>query len=256
LIPGFIEVIKSGDPLAGAFEENLGKMKLYTWRGPERIIDPSVDIAGVGWIIANEWFPYQRPSFVTPPFAGYISGHSTFSRAASEVLTLLTGDEYFPGGMGIFDIPKDEFLKFEKGPSESFQLQWATYRDASDQTSLSRIWGGIHPPIDDIPGRILGKKIGLEAFAFAETYFTREIGLEGVLYPNPANEELTVFYITEEPTNLYVYDILRRIVIASPATFDSDNRYTIDVSALSQGLYFVVLQQKDKNVWVSKLMKD
>ncbi|PKA82276.1 putative secreted protein (Por secretion system target) [Ulvibacter sp. MAR_2010_11] len=256
LIPGYIEVIKAGDPLVGAFEENLGKMKLYTWRGPDRIIDPSIDIAGVGWIIANEWFPYQRPSFVTPPFAGYISGHSTFSRAASEVLTLLTGDEYFPGGMGTFDIPKDEFLKFEKGPSTNFQLQWATYRDASDQTSLSRIWGGIHPPIDDIPGRILGEEIGLEAFTFAETYFTKKIGMEGVLYPNPANEQLTVFYETEVPTNLYIYDILRRIVIASPATFDADHRFTVDVSALSQGMYFVVLQQKDKNIWVQKLMKD
>lgn len=31
-------------------------------------------------------------------------------------------------------------------------LEWATYRDASDQCSLSRIWGGIHPPTEDVPG--------------------------------------------------------------------------------------------------------
>ena len=30
-----------------------------------------------------------RPSFVTPPFAGYVSGHSTYSRAGVEVLTLV-----------------------------------------------------------------------------------------------------------------------------------------------------------------------
>ena len=42
--------------------------------------------------------PHQEAvEFVTPPFAGYISGHSTFSRAAAEVLTLLTGDPFFPG---------------------------------------------------------------------------------------------------------------------------------------------------------------
>ena len=61
--------------------------------------------------------------------------------------------------MGTFDVYTNDFLKFEVGPSMDFQLQWATYRDASDQTSLSRIWGGIHPPIDDIPGTIIGEKI-------------------------------------------------------------------------------------------------
>ena len=45
------------------------------------------EIGGVGWIRAVEWVPYQRATFVTPPFAGYVSGHSTFSRAAAEVLT-------------------------------------------------------------------------------------------------------------------------------------------------------------------------
>jgi hypothetical protein len=75
-------------------------------------------------------------------------------------MTLLTGDEYFPGGMGEFHAKKNEYLVFEEGPSVDVALQWATYRDASDQCSLSRIWGGIHPPIDDIPGRIIGMKIG------------------------------------------------------------------------------------------------
>ena len=50
-------------------------------------------------------------------------------------------------------------------------LQWATYRDAADQCSLSRIWGGIHPPADDIPGRRIGEQIGVRAFNLAEEYF-------------------------------------------------------------------------------------
>jgi hypothetical protein len=100
-----------------------------------------------------------------------VSGHSTYSRAAAEVLTALTGSEFFPGGMSRFEIPANEFLVFEDGPSIDMTLQWATYRDASDQTSLSRIWGGIHPPADDIPGRIIGEVIGLEAFALAVQYF-------------------------------------------------------------------------------------
>ena len=30
-----------------------------------------------------------------------------------------------------------EFLVFEDGPSMDFELQWATYRDAADQSALS-----------------------------------------------------------------------------------------------------------------------
>ncbi len=172
LVPGRIELIEAGDPLAGSSDENVGKIKIFAWRGHDAITDPTMEVAGVGWILGTHWWPYQRPTFVTPPFAGYVSGHSTFSRAAAEVLTLLTGNEFFPGGMGTFDIEQNKFLVFEQGPSESFVLQWATYEDASEQTSLSRIWGGIHPPIDDIPGRIMGDKIGKDAFALAKDYYT------------------------------------------------------------------------------------
>jgi len=119
----------------------------------------------------ENWWPYQRPTFVTPPFSGYVSGHSTFSRAAAEVLTAVTGSEYFPGGLAEFIAPKNNFLVFEAGPSEDVTLQWATFRDASDQSSLSRIWGGIHPPIDDVPGRKLGIKVAQRAVQRAASYF-------------------------------------------------------------------------------------
>jgi hypothetical protein len=171
IIPGYMELVEAGDPLEGANGENIGKMKLYSWRGHEFIQDPQTDEAGVGWILAEKWFPYQRPTFVTPPFAGYISGHSTYSRTAAEVLTLMTGSEYFPGGMGTFPCQQDQFLVFEDGPSQTLELQWATYRDASDQCSLSRIWGGIHPPIDDIPGRHLGMIVGPQAFNYGTSLF-------------------------------------------------------------------------------------
>jgi hypothetical protein len=181
LVPGYVELVGSNDPLAGFFGEHVGKIKLFAWRGPDYITFPQVQEAGVGWILAEEWWPYQRPSFVTPNFAGYVSGHSTYSRAAAEVLTLLTGSEYFPGGMGVFHVEQNEFLVFEDGPSQTFDLQWATYQDASDQCSLSRIWGGIHPPADDIPGRIIGKEVGLDAFHYAESFFYTDADEDGFL---------------------------------------------------------------------------
>ena len=175
LAPGRIEVVGPEDDLAGAASEHVGKIKVFAWRGPDYIEDAATDEAGVGWILAENWWPYQRPTFVTPPFAGYVSGHSTYSRAAAEVLTALTGDPYFPGGMSGFEIAANEFLVFEEGPSVDMTLQWASYRDAADQCSLSRIWGGIHPPVDDIPGRLIGIDIGRDAFALADAYFTGSV---------------------------------------------------------------------------------
>jgi len=171
LVPGYIEVVQPGDPIAGGVIANAGKIKLKAWKGPKFIGDLTTENAGVDWILAEQWVPYQRPSFVTPPFAGYVSGHSTYSRAAAEVLTAFTGSEYFPGGMSEFEIPANDFLVFENGPSVDMTLQWATYRDAADQCSLSRIWGGIHPPADDIPGRHIGEQVGQDAFALARAYF-------------------------------------------------------------------------------------
>ncbi|MGB0248108.1 MAG: hypothetical protein ACPGAB_06250, partial [Flavobacteriales bacterium] len=171
LVPGKIETVQPGDALAGAFGANVGKIKLWAWLGSAAINNVDTDFAGVGWVLAESWEPYQRPSFVSPPFAGYVSGHSTFSRAAAEVLTAFTGDAYFPGGMGTFLAPANEFLVFEDGPSVDVELQWATYRDASDECSLSRIYGGIHPFFDDVPGRLMGIEIGLDAFDRAATFY-------------------------------------------------------------------------------------
>ncbi len=172
LEPGFIEMIDNiGDPLAGPTGENIGEIKIWSWLGPDAIVDPATDVGGVGWILVKEWWPYQRPTFVSPPFAGYVSGHSTYSRAAAEVLTSMTGSRYFPGGLGTFTAEQNEFLVFEEGPSETIELQWATYQDASDEVSLSRIYGGIHPMADDIPGRKIGILVADEAYSKAITYF-------------------------------------------------------------------------------------
>jgi hypothetical protein len=179
LLDGKIELVMPGDPLAGLNGQHVGKVKLLAWRGPDFVTIPEIQDAGVGWILAENWWPFQRPSFVSPNFAGYLSGHSTFSRAAAEVLTAITGDAYFPGGMGEFLAPRNEFLVFEDGPSMDVTLQWATYRDASDQCSLSRIWGGIHPPADDIPGRLIGIEIGHEVFARAQDLFYKDEDQDG-----------------------------------------------------------------------------
>ena len=172
LIKDYIELVEPGDPLAGNNGQHVGEIKLYTWRGPDHVQNTETDTAGVGWILAGNWWPYQKPSFVTPPFPGYVSGHSTFSQAAARILTQSTGSPYFPGGKSDFHFEKNEYLEHENGPTEDVTLTYATYKDAADWTALSRIWGGIHPPADDINGRKMGRKAGNYAFQQADSLFS------------------------------------------------------------------------------------
>ena len=173
LQPGVVELISPESSAPGERHEHLagfvGEIAVYAWRGAPA--EPEFEYTGAGWILGATWVPYQRPTFVTPPFAGFVSGHSTFSRTGAEVLHRFTGSPWFPGGLGELHIPANQFLVFEIGPSVDLTLQWASYYDAADESGISRIYGGIHPVVDDIPGRILGSIIGPQAFAHALTYF-------------------------------------------------------------------------------------
>ncbi len=259
LAEGFIELVGDGDPLVGENDENLGKIKLKAWKGPPYIEDPEVDDAEVGWILGENWWPYQRPTFVTPPFAGYVSGHSTYSRAAAKILSTLTGDEYFPGGVGEFAAPKNEFLVFEEGPSVDVTLQWAKYYDASDQCSLSRIWGGIHPPVDDIPGRLIGEKIGISAFELGEKFFNGRIvlGVENELssqmsvFPNPIHNETELslnFGYASSLENIQLHSIDGKLIkIWNTIEFKkSSNSVKVKLDNHSEGIYILKIKLDDE----------
>jgi hypothetical protein len=172
LVPGLIEVITPLTIAPGgrhaALAGHEGEIAIKAWAGNPA--DPKTQVGGSAWILATRWVPYQLPTFVTPSFPGYASGHSTFSRAAAEVLTTFTGSEYFPGGVSGYTI-KAGSLKFEKGPTTDIRLEWATYYDASDQAGQSRLWGGIHIQADDFTGRIIGSQCGKQAWAFAARYY-------------------------------------------------------------------------------------
>lgn len=249
LITNVIELVDSTDALAGNNYTNVGKVKMNVWRGPSYVGSPATEYAGVGWILAENWWPYQRPSFVTPPFAGYVSGHSTFSRAAAEVMTAFTGDAFFPGGIGEFHAPMNQFLVFEEGPSEDIVLQWATYRDASDQCSLSRIWGGIHPPADDIPGRLIGMDIGTEAFNLAKSYFDGLVTdisdpkeLQLAVYPNPSNTGSVSLRMNKPigQMSVQVFDVNGKCCLTQSITSNGNSEVVaLSMNDLSAGLYLL-----------------
>jgi hypothetical protein len=176
LVPGLIELITKattapGGPMA-SLAGHEGEIAIRAWRGNPA--DPKTEIGGVGWILAANWVPYQLPTFVTPSFQGYVSGHSSFSRAAAEVLTGFTGSEYFPGGLAEWTV-KAGSLKFEKGPTTDVVLEWGTYYDASDQAGESRLYGGIHVQADDFTGRVIGSACGKDAWLRAQLYYAGRI---------------------------------------------------------------------------------
>lgn len=171
LIPGLIERItaQSAQAQHAHLAHFQGELAVRSWRGEPG--NRTRDIGGIAWIRAAEWLPYQRRSFVTPAFPGFVSGHSTFSRAAAEVLAAITGSAFFPGGFYEFVAERDRYLQFERGPENSLRLQWATYHDAADQAGQSRLWGGIHIAPDDFSGRRVGHRVGLAALEQARPYF-------------------------------------------------------------------------------------
>lgn len=177
IVPGLIEFITEATTAPGQRHAHLvgheGELAVRSWTGiPE---DPATQVGGVDWILAGDWIPYQLPTFVTPSFQGYVSGHSTFSRAAAEVLVGFTGSEYFPGGLSGYPIDAGS-LKFEAGPTGDIRLEWATYYDAADQAGQSRLWGGIHIAADDLTGRRVGSQVGVAAWGLAQRYYAGTAG--------------------------------------------------------------------------------
>ena len=171
LVPDLIELVTEETATGRHAGLTPGKIAVLSW--PGQPADPATETSGVHWLHAEDWMTYQKKTFITPGFPGYISGHSTFSRAAAEVMTAVTGTKWFPHGLGTYTLPS---LINEAGPTQPVTLEWASYFDAADQVGLSRIWGGIHPPADDIAGRFVGAQVGQTAWALAKKFFDGTVG--------------------------------------------------------------------------------
>lgn len=114
---------------------------------------------GTQTIRGEQWQPYQGLLIaMTPPFPEFISGHSTFSSAAAEILKDFTGSDAF-GASYSFERGQS---KFEHGmtPRENLTLSWPTFTAAAEQAGMSRRYCGIHFADGDLYGRETGRKVG------------------------------------------------------------------------------------------------
>ncbi len=101
---------------------------------PETVINTYID---------PEWLPVLQ----TPPFPEYTSGHSVISASAATALTSVFGDNF-----AYTDSVEVEFGM----PPRSFK----SFREASDEAAVSRLYGGIHYSPACFIGVEQGKKVG------------------------------------------------------------------------------------------------
>jgi len=108
------------------------------WRSilvrPETLINQNFD---------EKWVPLLQ----TPPFPEYTSGHSVISRASAIVLTNIYGDN--------FDFLDTSELEFGL-PSREFK----SFKHASEEAAISRLYGGIHYRMAIDEGVTQGEKVG------------------------------------------------------------------------------------------------
>jgi hypothetical protein len=132
------------------------KMVAYGTPGPA---------AGLHRIDGATWMPYQAEAFPTPPFPEYVSGHSTFSAAAAEVLRRFTGSDSFGGQY----VKPAHSMAIEPGmPTADVALAWPSFSAAAEQAGFSRVYGGIHFVKGKTAGKALGQQVGTLVFAKAQ----------------------------------------------------------------------------------------
>jgi hypothetical protein len=134
--------------------------QIQSWGGP-----------GMGTITmdGSQWIPYQPSTFPTPPFPEYVSGHSAFSAAGATILFLWTGSDAF--GDSVTFQPGSSAVEPGLTPQTAVTLNWKTFTDAANEAGVSRRYGGIHFKAGDLVGRAVGRLVGLQAWARAQSYF-------------------------------------------------------------------------------------
>ncbi len=119
---------------------------IQCWGGPGK---------GTVTMKGEEWIPYSPRTFITPPFPGYVSGHSTVSAACARMLELFTGSDSF----GELEIRPCCILTEPKVKGTLITLKMPTFTATAEMAGQSRVLGGYHVQADNVEGLKLGRKV-------------------------------------------------------------------------------------------------
>jgi hypothetical protein len=133
--------------------------KIRSWGGPGK---------GTLEMDGSQWIPYQESTFPTPPFPDFVSGHSTYSTAAAEILMRWTGSDRF--GNSVTLAPGSSKIEPEVTPARPILLAWNTFSDAANEAGMSRRYGGIHFRGADLGGRLLGRVVAAQTWLKAQSF--------------------------------------------------------------------------------------
>ncbi|MCP9768471.1 phosphatase PAP2 family protein [Lacihabitans sp. LS3-19] len=119
----------------------LNDALICAWKGKYKynLIRP---IAYIKRYIDSKW----EPTLLTPPFPEFPSGHSVQSATMATVLTSVLGDS----------ISFTDYSKYWVGEPKKFESFWK----AANETSISRLYGGIHYMQALTKGQEMGKRVG------------------------------------------------------------------------------------------------
>ena len=149
--------------------------KVTGWAGPGK---------GVVEMPAEQWHPYSPYNFITPPFPGYVSGHSTVSAAAAKVLELFTGSDRFgeTEKRKAGELTEAEYeckiiqMKLGQSPTDAaltcdVALDLPTFTATAEMAGISRVMGGYHIQADNVAGLELGRKVANYVYPKTQAYF-------------------------------------------------------------------------------------
>lgn len=138
---------------------------------------------GVATIPAEKWIPYSPATFVTPPFPGYPSGHSTASGAGSRMLELFTGSDRFDAvavrtagelteqGCAPEQMQSTGGVLAKDPGSTAITLRLPTFSSVAELAGQSRVMGGYHIQADNVAGLALGRSIATWSWPRYQAWF-------------------------------------------------------------------------------------
>ena len=149
------------------------------WAGPGKGV---MDIQG------DNWHPYSPSTFITPPFPGYVSGHSCISGGCAQILKLFTGSDEcgFVESRHAGELTEQGFscqqmqqldgrplaeIIGDEHASCDIMLPIPTFTEAAEMAGISRVMGGYHIQADNVAGLKLGRDVADYIWPEIQKYF-------------------------------------------------------------------------------------